>query len=168
MAQPSDPATSLQRPRLTPHRALPTAAYRPGHGERPASEFPSDLPCPQGDQWRECEPFLRGIDLYNHGFPWEAHEVWEGLWHSARRSTELVREAALLRGLIQLAAAAVLARDARLEGARRVAQRAHHNLERAGTAPLLGLDPVELARTARDLCANPRAAHPPLHPTAAT
>ena len=28
---------------------------------------------------------LYGIDLFNHGFYWEAHEAWEGLWIACAR-----------------------------------------------------------------------------------
>ncbi|TGQ49534.1 DUF309 domain-containing protein, partial [Mesorhizobium sp. M1C.F.Ca.ET.210.01.1.1] len=27
--------------------------------------------------------FRWGIDLFNHGYYWEAHEAWEPLWHAA-------------------------------------------------------------------------------------
>ena len=46
---------------------------------------------------------LRGVDLYNHGFGWEAHEAWESMWHRPADSTQ----AAWLQALIQLAAATV-------------------------------------------------------------
>ena len=48
--------------------------------------------------------FLYGVDLYNHGYLWEAHEAWEGLWHQAKRDA---LQAEFLQGLIQCAAAAL-------------------------------------------------------------
>ncbi|WP_394885884.1 DUF309 domain-containing protein (plasmid) [Mesorhizobium sp. AaZ16] len=27
-----------------------------------------------------------GIDRFNHGYYWEAHEAWEPLWHAAKQS----------------------------------------------------------------------------------
>ncbi len=47
------------------------------HGEEPQ---PAELIV---DDWLRCRDYLRGIDLFNHGYYWEAHEVWEGLWHTA-------------------------------------------------------------------------------------
>lgn len=44
--------------------------------------------------------FLRGIDLFNAGKFWEAHEAWEELWLAAE--SDVVQ---FLQGLIQLAAA---------------------------------------------------------------
>lgn len=48
-----------------------------------------------------------GVDLYNYGFYWEAHESWEALWRRAPRGT---LAHAFLQGLIQCAAAALKAR----------------------------------------------------------
>src|SRR5512138_1782731 len=44
--------------------------------------------------------FVRGVEVFNEGKFWEAHEAWELLWLAAESET---RE--FLRGLIQLAAA---------------------------------------------------------------
>jgi predicted metal-dependent hydrolase len=51
---------------------------------------------------------LFAVDLFNHGYFWEAHEAWEGLWKGAVETS--LRE--FLKGLIKLAAAEVK----RLEG----------------------------------------------------
>jgi hypothetical protein len=51
-----------------------------------------------------------GIDLFNHGFYWEAHEVWEGLWNAAGRRGVI---ATFLKGLIKLAATGVKWRERR-------------------------------------------------------
>jgi predicted metal-dependent hydrolase len=48
------------------------------------------------------------MDLFNHGYYWEAHEVWEGLWHACGRRGEA---ADFLKGLIHLAAAGVKVRE---------------------------------------------------------
>jgi hypothetical protein len=52
--------------------------------------------------WQDCEAYLFGIDLFNFGFWWEAHEAWEEPWHAAgrRSSTGL-----FLQGLIQVSVA---------------------------------------------------------------
>ncbi len=35
------------------------------------------------------DAFLWGLDLFNHGYYWEAHEAWEGLWQVADRDGPL-------------------------------------------------------------------------------
>jgi uncharacterized protein len=45
---------------------------------------------------------LYGIDLYNFGYWWECHEVFEGLWHAVGHDTE---QGNFFQALIQLAAA---------------------------------------------------------------
>ncbi|MCB9883670.1 MAG: DUF309 domain-containing protein [Planctomycetes bacterium] len=49
-----------------------------------------------------CRDWLRGVDLFNHGFFWESHEAWEGLWRAQGRGD---RRRLFLQGLIQTAAA---------------------------------------------------------------
>jgi uncharacterized protein len=46
--------------------------------------------------------FQRGVELFDRGEAWAAHEVWEDLW---RRAPAGSAERALLAGLIQAAAA---------------------------------------------------------------
>jgi predicted metal-dependent hydrolase len=58
--------------------------------------------------WQDSRAYLYGIDLFNHGYYWEAHEAWEGLWHQAGRQG-LVAD--FLKGLIKLAAAGVKVRE---------------------------------------------------------
>lgn len=52
--------------------------------------------------WRSCDPYLYGIDLFNCGFYWEAHESLEAVWVAAGRRTEAGR---FIQGLIQIAVA---------------------------------------------------------------
>jgi hypothetical protein len=54
--------------------------------------------------WSTNEDYLFAFDLYNAAYFWEAHVYWEKLW-----AIETVESFArpLLRGLIQLAAAAL-------------------------------------------------------------
>jgi predicted metal-dependent hydrolase len=65
--------------------------------------------------------YLLGCDLFNYGYYWEAHEVWEGLWKACGRRG---LTADFLKGLIKLAAAGVKAREGRLQGVVRHAARA--------------------------------------------
>lgn len=84
---------SLRPPRYYPQRALPERAFIPGRGTKPAV----------GDEPTH-DAYLWGVDLYNHGFAWEAHEAWEGLWRATKHDET---RATFLQGLIQCAAAQV-------------------------------------------------------------
>jgi hypothetical protein len=53
------------------------------------------------ERWRENEAWLYGVDLWNHGFLWEAHEAWESIW----RVPFDAEQSEFLRGMIQCAAA---------------------------------------------------------------
>jgi uncharacterized protein len=54
------------------------------------------------EDWYACEEYLYGIDLFNHGYWWEAHEALEAVWAAAGRRTET---GLFIQGLIQIAAA---------------------------------------------------------------
>jgi predicted metal-dependent hydrolase len=53
------------------------------------------------EDWRSSQDYLFGIDLYNAGFLWEAHEAWEGLWHVSKHDST---QANFIQGLIQCTA----------------------------------------------------------------
>jgi uncharacterized protein len=63
--------------------------------------------------WRNCEPCLWGIDLFNNGYYWEAHESWEAAWHATGRCGPM---ADFCKSLIKFAAAGVKAREGRANG----------------------------------------------------
>jgi hypothetical protein len=65
------------------------------------------------ETWEKNTAYLHGIDLFNHGFYWEAHEAWEGLWHACGRQGQV---ADFLKGLIKLAAAGVKMREGKPHG----------------------------------------------------
>jgi predicted metal-dependent hydrolase len=67
------------------------------------------------------DAFLWGLDLFNHGYYWEAHEAWEGLWQVADRDGSLRM---LFKGLILLSAAGVKIRERKNAAAARHAMRA--------------------------------------------
>src|SRR5262249_14550794 len=99
-----------------PEVAWPSYAFVPGRG------LPHPVRDPLGhlfdtinkvekmnpDQWHECRAYLQGVDLFNYGFYWEAHEAWESIWRAYDRSETL---ALFLQGLIKLAAAGVKVRE---------------------------------------------------------
>lgn len=103
--------------RLAPEFPLPPYAYVRGqhpHPTRDPAGHSFGKPAlfwtrPDPERWEACHPYLYGIDLFNYGYYWEAHEVWEGLWHACGRSG---MTADLLKGLIALAAAGVKLRGA--------------------------------------------------------
>ena len=53
-----------------------------------------------GDPEDAADGLARGVELFNAGLFWEAHEAWEGAW-MPRRGTD---DADLYRGLVQVAA----------------------------------------------------------------
>ncbi|MEN0111307.1 MAG: DUF309 domain-containing protein [Planctomycetota bacterium] len=114
--------------RLT-DRMLPPYAHVPGQTPHPVSdpaghscgvEEPAARPL-EPSRWRENEEYCYGVDLFNAGFYWEAHEAWERVWIACGRRGEV---ADFLKGLIKLAAAAVKRRAGSPEGAVRHARRA--------------------------------------------
>ncbi len=84
-------------PRYSPHLPLPLYRYIPGKG--PKDEHRKDLPKIKKRDFSEA--YRYGIDLFNHEFYYEAHEVWEELWHEVGHST---LQGKFLKALIQLSA----------------------------------------------------------------
>jgi hypothetical protein len=70
-----------------------------GHSYGQEDEFLADF---DPDSWRSCQPYLYGIDLFNHGYWWEAHEALEAVWFAAGQET---LPGNFVQGIIQLAAA---------------------------------------------------------------
>ncbi len=54
------------------------------------------------EQWASLQPYLRGVDLFNRWYFWEAHEAWEPLWRAHPADSEPAR---FIQGLIGVAAA---------------------------------------------------------------
>ncbi len=160
--------------RYLPDQPLPAYSYVPGHHRRgvsdPSEDFaertdPAAGGVPDAEQWGQCEAYLRGIDLLNFGYYWEAHEAWEEAWHATGRRGRL---ADLLKGLIKIAAAGVKARQGSAAGVRRHGARAEQcflairsQLE-SPPSTLMGLSLSELLAIARDLQATlaPSVIHP--------
>jgi hypothetical protein len=115
-------------PRFLPDVPFPPYTYVPGKSPHPvrdpAGHMYGEAPQPAElvvDDWPRCRAYLRGIDLFNHGYYWEAHEVWESLWHAAGRRGPV---ADFLKGLIKLAAAGVKTLEGTPTGRTRHARRA--------------------------------------------
>ncbi|MBK8211725.1 MAG: DUF309 domain-containing protein [Rhodospirillales bacterium] len=121
--------STSQPPRLLPDRPFPPYAYVPGHAPHPTRDpaghrYGAKLEIsepPDPGEWRTCRDYLYGIDLFNHGFYWEAHESWEGLWVACGRRGPT---ATCLQALISLAAAGLKARSGSARGMRANAAKA--------------------------------------------
>ena len=79
---------------LAAAKRLPPYAYLPGknpHRVRdPAGHSYHVEPIPVAAEVSlSSDAFLWGLDLFNHGYYWEAHEAWEGLWQVADRDDPL-------------------------------------------------------------------------------
>src|SRR6059058_753307 len=108
-------------PRLVPDEPFPPYAFVPGRSPHPVSDpaghsfgaRPETPPRIEPDSWPTNRTYLYGIDLFNAGYFWEAHEAWESLWHVAGRRGRI---ADFLKGLIKLAAAGVKHREGKPPG----------------------------------------------------
>lgn len=145
-------------PRYQPGRTFPAYAYLPGRDPHPSRDpaghshgvresAPAYL---AASRWSENADYLWGVDLYNHGYLWEAHEAWEGLWHVSKADLD---QADCLQGLIQCAAACLKVPMAQPAGLARLAELGTAKLERVAAARpagsrYMGLD---LARFAADM-----------------
>lgn len=123
--------------RLLPDEPFPAYAFVPGLFPHPTSDpkghsygkepiVPAKI---EPDRWRECRPYLYGIDLFNAGYFWESYVAWESLWLACGRKGTV---ADFLKGLIHLAAAGVKARERRVDGVKSHGRRAaelFHSLE---------------------------------------
>ncbi len=126
---------------------LPDRAFVPGAMPRPETSpaFDAADAAPtvtDPEHWRENATYLYGATLYEAGFFWEAHEVWEPVWMRAHPNS---RERTLLQGLIQLANAALKLRMDRTSAARRLAAAAEQHLRAAGPDRVMGIEPERLA-----------------------
>lgn len=99
---------SPNKPRYST-RPFPPYAFVPGkaphprrspHGHSYSQPEPKPEPFPP-EQWRLSEDYLYGVDLYNYGYWWECHEVFEGLWRTVGPQTQ---QGQFFQALIQLAA----------------------------------------------------------------
>ena len=159
--QPNENTT--RAPTLSQESTEPPYAYVPG------GPWPHPTRSPEGHSFgRRDGPigptvaewsarFRRGIELFDAGYYWEAHEVWEGLWHAEGRRGAV---ADLLKGLIKLAAAGVKVRERQEHGVRTHARRAAECFAAArdqGGAPRAGLDLDLWIERARTIAENPPA-----------
>lgn len=140
---------------------LPAYTFVPGgpFAHPGPSTWPPEAP-PDPAHWRECRAYTRGVELYNRGFYWEAHEVWENPWRDCGRKGPI---ADFFKGLIQLAAAGVKVREGQVEGVRNHARRAGelfaHVRAATGLTELFGVCLPELEADAAEIARQPPAAN---------
>jgi len=110
-ASPND-GSAMTDPPASSHtdRELPAYRHLPGRTPHPTRDpeghsygCPTEeMPDLNAADWRGCETYLYGIDLFNADYWWECHEVLEGLWHAAGIGTPAAH---VLQAVIQCAAA---------------------------------------------------------------
>ena len=141
-------------PRYRPDLPLPPYAFHPGgpwphpisdpaghsHGVRPEPLEPIT-----NENATAHPTHRRAIDLFNHGFYREAHEVWESLWMAAGRRGPT---ADFLKGLIHLAAAGVKIREGVPAGVRSHGARAAELFAPFTEPIMLGLELAQVRRIA--------------------
>jgi len=104
-----NPPEKITPPRYT-DRTFPSYRFVPGKAPHPTrdpeghsyNKAAERLEPFEVDQWQHCDEYLYGIDLFNHGYWWEAHEALEAVWVAAGRQTET---GLFIQGLIQIAVA---------------------------------------------------------------
>ena len=75
-------------PRYLPDEPWPAYAYHPGQDPHPTRDpaghshgvAEDESPAEPAEAWARSRRFLLGVDLFNHGYAWEAHEAWESMW----------------------------------------------------------------------------------------
>jgi len=151
--------------RLVPDQPFPPYAYIPTRSPHPVrdpeghsyGEGHQKVKPPDPERWQKCRPYLYGIDLFNHGYYWEAHDAWEVVWLACGRKGVT---ADFLKGLIKLAAAGVKAKQGQARRAQRQAKRAEELLKQTANAIgsakkcYMGLPLAQLVNFAKRLQAN--------------
>lgn len=115
---------------------FPPYAYVPGHWPHPTRDpqghsygRPEIVAQPLSDNpdtWPHNEVFVHALDLFDHGYYWEAHEGLEALWIAAGRQGPI---ADLLSALIKLAAAAIKVRQGKPDSAAKLTMQAGERLD---------------------------------------
>jgi hypothetical protein len=162
--------SAINRGRETPALCTDSTEPLPPYSYVPGGPWPHPISSPRGHWFGRRPPkvesdeagqgprspaFLRGVELFNAGYYWEAHEVWEGLWHAHGRQGAT---ADVLKGLIKLAAAGVKVREGQEHGVRTHARRAGETFaaaRRQGGPLQLGLDLDQWIDRANHLADNP-------------
>jgi len=136
--QPPPPLRLPDQP-LPPYRFVPGSNPHPlrhpaGHSFTPPAEGGATRwhqPKIDPDSPEAARVYLRGLDLFDHRYPWEAHEALEEVWAVLPRDDP---RRALCQGLIQVAASLLKRHQGHLAGARRLRAKGMDKLRRASAA----------------------------------
>lgn len=150
---PANPPGRYSTRPFPPYRYVPGVQPHPvahplGHSYDPAGRHPQPGPLLPPERWAESDDYLYGVDLYNHGYWWEAHEAWEGLW---QQTDKRGCQGRFLQGLIQVSAANLKRHVGEQEGMRRLLDRARQHLSfvqagRLSGSRFMGLDVADFCR----------------------
>ncbi len=107
-------------------KAFPPYRYTPGENPHPViSPDGHSYQMPETEikfdpsAWQNSEQFLYGVDLINADFYWEAHEVFEGIWHTLARASH---DGCMIQACILIAVSALHQRRGRFSTAAKVAR----------------------------------------------
>jgi hypothetical protein len=108
------PAADLPRYTHVPSSGTPHPYRDPrGHSFNRKPSTPKQL---TEENWAECRSYLVGLDLFNLGFYWEAHDEWDRLWRQSGPDSIVGK---FLKGLVKIAAAGIKVREESIHGVRR-------------------------------------------------
>lgn len=146
---------------LPAYRHLPFTSAHPfldegGHwyGEKlsPSDSFSTE-------SWQNCNEYLYSIDLFNHGFWWEAHERLKYVSIGAGRESETGQ---FVQGLIQIAAALLKHFMQEETGAATLAELGSKNLQGVANT-YLGINVENLIAQLQDCLETKDAGYPQIH-----
>jgi hypothetical protein len=156
-----------QSPPRYSRRAFPAYRYVPGHFPHPTRDpdghsYGREVSAPQifdPDRWQDSESYLYGVDLFNNGYWWEAHEAWEACWIAVGRTSTA---GLFLQGLIQIAAACLKKYQGHMDGALRLAADGLDKFP-AHRQTMLGIEMQPLKTALQDFFAGKKADQPLIH-----
>ena len=134
-------------------RRLPAYRFIPGQSPHPRRDprgHSYGRPDPKPtvfipEQWRASEDYRYAVDLYNYGYWWESHEVFESLWYAVGKKSE---PGNCFQALIDLAAANLKLTTGASASAQRLWESGLRRLEKLPSA-YLGLDIRDLEHQVR-------------------
>lgn len=147
-------------------RPFPSSKFVPGKSPHPRHR-PAGLADGQierrpillsPEKWAQSDDYLNGIDLYNYGFWWECHEVFEELWNIAGQRSE---QGNFFQALIQLAAANLKQFMGSPQAAQNLLERGLLRLRRMPTS-YMGIDIAELREEIRQRLVRAQFQAPPI------
>jgi hypothetical protein len=147
-----DPPNMQTLPWYAKERTLPIYRFVPGLHPHPIRDTKGHShrvvrtqvhPFWTPDQWRTLEAYLRGVDLFNRFYFWEAHEVWEALWKSHPPQADPAR---LIQGLINIAASLLKLHMQETPSSQKLWRAASDQLNPFRNQRWMGIDVARLSR----------------------